>query len=157
MAANNYCQWCGRKYDSINSTASDPGYFCSKRCEVAAHKAGAAPRGRSMESRMNSCALKGLIFFLVAGVINALIEMCTGGISRKGEKQDNKATQHTEQMIKTDVQETQAARQSVDNVKSVDEKMQAEEALQLFPEDTFVTTSTNEQQMTQVDSLSENI
>ena len=27
MAANNYCQWCGRKYDSINSTASDPGYF----------------------------------------------------------------------------------------------------------------------------------
>lgn len=48
--------------------------------------------------------------------------MCTGGISRKGEKQDNKATQHTEQMIKTDVQETQAARQSVDNVKSVDEK-----------------------------------
>lgn len=82
MSANNHCRWCGRKYDSHNSTASDPGYFCSKRCEVAAHRAGAAPSGKSFESRLDSCVGRGIIYFLVFVLICVIIDTCTDSVKK---------------------------------------------------------------------------
>lgn len=150
MSANNYCRWCGRKYDWLNSTASDRGYFCSKRCEVAAHRAGAAPRGRSFESHLDSCLGRGIVYFLVISVIIGIINMFTGGDEKK---QDKKATQRTEQVDKTDKRGTQAAKKSVKKVVPVVESTQIEnvpieDTLQIVPGETSATTTNEEEAVT---------
>lgn len=136
MSADNYCRWCGRKYDWLNSTASDRGYFCSKRCEVAAQRAGAAPSGRSFESRLDSCMGRGFIYFLAIALIYGVIETCTGSDKKEPNK---KASQRTEKVTKNDKQE---------NVKPVAENVQAEEIPQVASEGVFVVSSTNEEQVT---------
>ena len=136
MSADNYCRWCGRKYDWLNSTASDRGYFCSKRCEVAAQRAGAAPSGRSFESRLDSCMGRGFIYFLAIALIYGVIETCTGSDKKEPNK---KASQRTEKVTKNDKQE---------NVKPVAENVQTEEIPQVASEGVSVVSSTNEEQVT---------
>ena len=119
MSADNYCRWCGRKYDWLKSTASDRGYFCSKRCEVAAHKAGAAPSGRSFESRLDSCLPRCFIILIVLGII---IGMCYNNDENE-DKQANKASQRTEQISKTGKHGTQAAQKPVEKVEPVVENV----------------------------------
>lgn len=136
MSADNYCRWCGRKYDRLNSTASDRGYFCSKRCEVAAQRAGAAPSGRSFESRLDSCMGRGFIYFLAIALIYGVIETCTGSDKKEPNK---KASQRTEKVTKNDKQE---------NVKPVAENVQTEEIPQVASEGVSVVSSTNEEQVT---------
>ncbi len=157
MAADNYCRWCGKKYDWLKSTASDRGYFCCKRCEVAAHRAGAAPSGRSFESHLDSCMPRCIILFLVFALIYGLFDTCIGGNDKKDKNQDKKATQRTEQRVKSGRQKKQAARKSVNKVEPMDETIQTEEALQLVPEETSGTAGTDEDPMIPVDSLSEGI
>ena len=125
MSADNYCRWCGRKYDWLKSTASDRGYFCSKRCEVAAYKAGAAPSGRSFESYLDSCMPRCLIILLIVG---GIIGMCSDN-DENNKKRDKKATQHTEQVSKSNKQETQTVRKSVKKVEPVVENVSTEEKL----------------------------
>ena len=136
MSADNYCRWCGRKYDWLNSTASDRGYFCSKRCEVAAQRAGAAPSGRSFESRLDSCMGRGFIYFLAIALIYGVIETCTGSDKKEPNK---KASQRTEKVTKNDKQE---------NVKPVAENVQTEEIPQVASEGVSVVSSTNGEQVT---------
>ncbi len=149
MSANNYCRWCGRKYDSLNSTASDRGYFCSKRCEVAAHRAGAAPRGRSWESREYSCMLRCIIF---ACIVGGIAGMCDRDDDSE-KKQDKKATQRTEQVNKTEKRGTQAAKKSVKKVVPVVESVQIEnvpieDTLQIVPGETSAATTNEEEAVT---------
>ena len=145
MSADNYCRWCGRKYDWLNSTASDRGYFCSKRCEVAAQRAGAAPSGRSFESRLDSCMGRGFIYFLAIALIYGLIETCTGSDKKEPNK---KAPPPTEQVTKTSKRETQAVRKPVKKMELVAENVPTEETPQVVSEEVPVAPSTNEAQAT---------
>lgn len=145
MSADNYCRWCGRKYDWLNSTASDRGYFCSKRCEVAAQRAGAAPSGRSFESRLDSCMGRGFIYFLAIALIYGVIETCTGSDKKEPNK---KASQRTEQVTKTSKRETQAVRKPVKKMELVAENVPTEETPQVVSEEVPVAPSTNEEQAT---------
>lgn len=142
MSADNYCRWCGRKYDWLNSTASDRGYFCSKRCEVAAHKAGAAPSGRSFESRLDSCLPRCFIILIVLGII---IGMCYNNDENE-DKQANKASQRTEQISKTGKHGTQEAQKPVEKVEPVVESVhtdsvQTEEMFQPVSENAAASTN----------------
>lgn len=145
MSADNYCRWCGRKYDWLNSTASDRGYFCSKRCEVAAQRAGAAPSGRSFESRLDSCMGRGFIYFLAIALIYGVIETCTGSDKKEPNK---KASPRTEQVTKTSKRETQAVRKPVKKMELVAENVPTEETPQVVSEEVPVAPSTNEEQAT---------
>ena len=145
MSADNYCRWCGRKYDWLNSTASDRGYFCSKRCEVAAQRAGAAPSGRSFESRLDSCMGRGSIYFLAIALIYGVIETCTGSDKKEPNK---KASPRTEQVTKTSKRETQAVRKPVKKMELVAENVPTEETPQVVSEEVPVAPSTNEEQAT---------
>ncbi len=137
MSANNHCRWCGRKYDSRNSTASDPGYFCSKRCEVAAHRAGAAPSGKSIESRVDSCMGRGIIYFLVFVLIYVIIDTCTDSDK---EEPNKKASQRTEKVAKTGKRE---------NVVSMTENVSSEETPRVVSEELPIdSSSTHEEQAT---------
>ena len=137
MSANNHCRWCGRKYDSHNSTASDPGYFCSKRCEVAAHRAGAAPSGKSFESRLDSCVGRGIIYSLVFVLICVIIDTCTDSDK---EEPNKKASQRTEKVAKTGKRE---------NVVSMTENVSSEETPRVVSEELPAdSSSTHEEQAT---------
>lgn len=136
MSADNHCRWCGRKYDWLKSTASDRGYFCSKRCEVAAHRAGAAPSGKSYESRLDSCMGRGIIYFLVFALIYGIIKTCTDSDK---EEPNKKASQRTEKVAKTDKRE---------NVVSMTENVSSEETPRVVSEELPADSSTNVEQAT---------
>lgn len=135
-SADNHCRWCGRKYDWLKSTASDRGYFCSKRCEVAAHKAGAAPSGKSIESRLDSCMGRGIIYFLVFALIYVIIQTCTDSDK---EEPNKKASQRTEKVAKTGKRE---------NVVSMTENVSSEETPRVVSEELPADSSTNVEQAT---------
>lgn len=123
MGGDNYCRWCGRKYDSSHSTASDRGYFCSKRCEVAAHRAGVAPRGRSFESHLDSCMGRLIIGFFAVSLICGGIKSCVDDNAESEEKQEKKASQRTEQVTKNEKQKTQPARQPMKQIELTDDEI----------------------------------
>ena len=146
------CNWCGREFDFIKSTAKKRrDMYCSGKCEAEAEKSEIENKKLRQESGGNGsggdgCSPAMIKWSAIVIIVLAIIGMCKGGDEE--EKQDEKATLRTEQVAKTGKQETQAVRKSTKKVKPVAENVQTEEIPQAASEEVPVLSSTNEEQAT---------
>lgn len=145
------CKWCGRQYDSKNSTANSKWEYCSGRCEAEAKRAEMESRRARQESGGSGgggagCSPAMIKWGAIVFIVLVLIAMCSD--DNEEEKQNDKTTPRTEQVTKTSKRETQAVRKPVKKMELVAENVPTEETPQVVSEEVPVAPSTNEEQAT---------
>ena len=145
------CKWCGRQYDSKNSTANSKWEYCSGRCEAEAKRAEMESRRARQESGGSGgggagCSPAMIKWGAIVFIVLVLIVMCSD--DNEEEKQNDKTTPRTEQVTKTSKRETQAVRKPVKKMELVAENVPTEETPQVVSEEVPVAPSTNEEQAT---------
>ena len=145
------CKWCGRQYDSGNSTANSRCKYCSGRCEAEAERAEMESRRARQESGGSGgggagCSPAMIKWGAIVFIVLVLIAMCSD--DNEEEKQNDKTTPRTEQVTKTSKRETQAVRKPVKKMELVAENVPTEETPQVVSEEVPVAPSTNEEQAT---------
>lgn len=144
------CKWCGRQYDSHNSTANSHWKYCSGRCEAEAERAEMESRRARQESGGSGgggagCSPAMIKWGAIVFIVLVLIAMCSD--DNEEEKQNDKTTPRTEQVTKTSKRETQAVRKPVKKMELVAENVPTEETPQVVSEEVPVAPSTNEEQV----------
>ena len=145
------CKWCGRQYDTVNSTANSRWKYCSGRCEAEAERAEMESRRARQESGGSGgsgagCSPAMIKWGAIVFIVLVLIAMCSD--DNEEEKQNDKTTPRTEQVTKTSKRETQAVRKPVKKMELVAENVPTEETPQVVSEEVPVAPSTNEEQAT---------
>ena len=105
------CKWCGRGYDSLQSTASDFVNYCSGKCEAEAKRAKMEVERLELEKRRlrqesgsdNNISWWDIFrpLLIPIAIILIIVMMCTDNNDENKENQDPKASPQTEQVTTT--------------------------------------------------------
>lgn len=84
------CKWCGREYDSFQSTANRQRIYCSGKCEGEARLAEAELGRTSGSSNSSGCGFRTFIICIIGYFIIAFIVYTCGGPDIKKKKKNDK-------------------------------------------------------------------